>query len=182
MKKTLDDGARGNRGSTPQRQPPPVRKVIPKPFRRQKQSFDYGDAPVEHKRMDSETHRSFDSGDKNVDTKGADDDNAKSGDNKSGDRDYTSSNDPNIINNGTVKIIDHVGVVGSTEGSAQRRRGPGSRDRSKCIYMADNGRQYSRGMFCSILNLEKTYRRSRPRKVVTYILTLSFIHAKVFRM
>ena len=143
--KTHDDNARGNGGSTPPRQPPPVRKVIPKPFRRQKQSFDYGDGPTEFKRSDSEPSRSFDSGDKLIDAKYTNDD-PKSEDDKTGDKDCKKSNDPNFVNNGSVKIVDND--EGATEGSARSRRGIGNRDRSKYIYMADNnGRQYSRGTY-----------------------------------
>ena len=147
--KTLDDHARG---STPPRQPPPVRKVIPKPFRRQKQSFDYGDIPFETRRLNSDGQKgSFDSDDKTVENKGEDDKTARD---NCGEKEHaTPSKDPNIVNNGSVKTVDNATISGSPKSPAQRRRlgaGSGSKDRTKYIYMEDSmdasGRQYSRGM------------------------------------
>ena len=151
--KALDDHTRGSRGSTPPRQPPPVRKVIPKPFRRQKQSFDYGDLPFETRRLNSEGEKgSFDSDDKTVESK--DEDAKPIGDNCGEKGNAASSKDLNIVNNGSVKVVDNAPVSGSPGPPAQRRRlgaGSGSRDRTKYIYMGDsmdaNGRQYSKGMY-----------------------------------
>ena len=150
--KTLDDHGRGSRGGTPPRQPPPVRKVIPKPFRRQKQSFDYGDIPFETRRLNSDGQKgSFDSDDKTVESKSEDDNPVRD---NCGENELTSrSKDPNIVNNGSVKTVDNATVSGSPKAPAQRRRlgaGSGSKDRTKYIYMGDSmdasGRQYSRGM------------------------------------
>ena len=150
--KTLDDHGRGSRAGTPPRQPPPVRKVIPKPFRRQKQSFDYGDIPFETRRLNSDGQKgSFDS-DKTVESKGEDDEPSR--DNCGEKEHVTQSKGPNIVNNGSVKTVDNATVSGSPKVAAQRRRlgaGSGGKDRTKYIYMGDSidasGRQYSRGMF-----------------------------------
>ncbi len=150
-KQQLEDSLRGGRRNTPPRQPPPVRRVIPKPFRRQKQSFDYGDG--------DQLRRTEEAGNKHKDPLSECGDTNRDEDNEFEDKVHSDENkdtegekERKPVDNGSVRVSESSATTDPAGDSAQRRRvggGSGIRDRSKYIYMRDSseGRQFSRGEF-----------------------------------
>ncbi len=136
------------------RQPPPVRRVIPKPFRRQKQSFDLGDGDSLPRTQSEQEREVLGSGDPDPEAPpGGGPDTPRS------DRDIAAAvSDPKLFDNGSITKLDSdsaAHVTSDSEGAPSKPRrmggggGGGIRDRSKYIYMGDSTdvprRQASRG-------------------------------------